>query len=437
MPIKLVPFLLLSVFFFFNNELRAAEVSGHYTDYFTLVSHEDFLEMTNQQKQIYVSGLQSILIEVNNYENNQEAASPLGQKTFSNLVELFFPLLALAEDKSSDKPCVFAGNILTKMANGFCKHPEKGTCADGLVQCNPLIFGENVCASPNVRATLTCLNSSRSTTDIIKYIDQHKSEWTSFSTHLKSFCDTGEQGGPCRIIQHRIVELNRTTGQESKIIAKVDSVPVAPSRSEKSDTSVTSNGGHLNVKGACQTDQLFATVPAHCTDSEGNTHRKDHAILELTQAYKIFCVDRAITKEAEATIETALATTKACLDKEYSLAKNEVLKSVAKSNAKRFLDLESNFRSCSKLLNNNKLVVENPIGTLQINKGADPIFTPLDKFKNNKLPDSGPLDPNYLSYFYHYNKLDLCQVKVLPASNPSTPANPSTPNNQRGISSVD
>lgn len=115
-----------------------------------LLSLEDYLKLNKLQKRAYTKALRDFMI----------------RGDFGNDPALKVSLISLFIEKAfaiqEGDPCIFAGNmsklVLRKNNHLYCEKPDQGTCKEGEVQCNKLLFGDNACVGkPFDNATGDCL----------------------------------------------------------------------------------------------------------------------------------------------------------------------------------------------------------------------------------------------------------------------------------------
>ena len=148
-----------------------------------LLSAQDFLRLNQEQKRSYIEALQDFMVRAD-FGNNPELKS-----SFYNLfIENAFA--AAVGDE-----CLFAGHFSKLILIGkrlTCEKPPSGTCKPDQVQCNSLIFGDNVCVSaPFEKATQICKKNAKTTDAVIKnYADRASMEnYSSLVFSLRTYCE--------------------------------------------------------------------------------------------------------------------------------------------------------------------------------------------------------------------------------------------------------
>ncbi len=121
-----------------------------------LYTYEEYQQLNPSQKNSYIKALQDFMV----------------RGDWGNIPELQFSLINLFIEKAyalqEGKPCIFAGHmteliILIPYQNRLvCKKPDKGSCkGEKEIECNPLLFGDNICVGPPFKnATGDCLKKS-------------------------------------------------------------------------------------------------------------------------------------------------------------------------------------------------------------------------------------------------------------------------------------
>ncbi len=148
-----------------------------------LLSAEDFLRLSKLQKKSYIEALQDFMVR-GDFGNNPEIKSSL----FNLLIENAFAA------KVGDE-CIFAGRFSKLVVLGkrlTCDKPPQGNCKHDQVQCNPLLFGDNVCVSaPFEKATLKCKENAKTIDAVIfNYADHASREnYATFISNIRLYCE--------------------------------------------------------------------------------------------------------------------------------------------------------------------------------------------------------------------------------------------------------
>ena len=153
-----------------------------------LLSLEDYLSLNKLQKRAYTKALQDFMVR-GDFGNDPSLKT--------SLINLFIEkAFAVAE---GDR-CIFAGNmsklVLRKNNHLYCEKPDRGTCAEGEVQCNKLLFGDNACVKPPFdNATGDCIKVKSSLMNAFELnfsgdSKDAKDRYDKFVAEIKDYCQS-------------------------------------------------------------------------------------------------------------------------------------------------------------------------------------------------------------------------------------------------------
>ncbi|HVK62796.1 MAG TPA: hypothetical protein VM432_14660 [Bdellovibrionales bacterium] len=173
--------------------------------FFLVRDHKDLMSLSAISRRLYIQELQKTVLE---------AAELLDEETqFASVdtrakLQLFAALLGVERAEAlGNGSCIYAG-WLNEYEGRYCKRPP--SCANGArgeVQCNPMVFGPDVCAKIGRSATAECKRKSGSLSEIVKYVEANPDEWNQLKSGLDSYCPSKKQRSLCAMIQSRIVTL--------------------------------------------------------------------------------------------------------------------------------------------------------------------------------------------------------------------------------------
>ena len=188
---------------------------------------DEFLQLSPRLQRIYIDGLRLVIEEWSQTENSSDVIYETASldETFKNSREpagvvitpvspsQVLPSNGASATSLSDRPCLYAGWVSEYGAGGRgCKVPH--SCGGGRVQCNPILFGSNVCAPQGRSATLMCVRNEKSLSTVRLEISKNQDAWNALRLGVESACaNTTRQAKVCRMIRGRIARLNDAVGE--------------------------------------------------------------------------------------------------------------------------------------------------------------------------------------------------------------------------------
>ncbi len=168
-------------------------------------------KFSDKQLGEYLKGLQNLMTELATLPEFESKYASRNSH-LENIMAQLFPL-AYAATRNN---CIYAGYLSVRASNGLCPRPTRGTCASpNLIMCNPILYGENVCVSPGVRATSSCENNARSSENAVAYLRAHANDWTYLKNNIQEYCRVGNQAAVCALVAARVGQLSRIPGVEN------------------------------------------------------------------------------------------------------------------------------------------------------------------------------------------------------------------------------
>lgn len=184
----------------------------------TIRSFKEFSKLSAQKKELYVSGLQQLVLELERFDldDKMEYQSADKKRASWNWIETLLPT---ADASAGDKRCVYAGSMSELDINGrYCLRPRDVSCAPR-IQCNPLVFGAGVCTQAGRSATLGCMRSAKPLARIVSELQSKPEEWTAFRDELRGYCASPlpSQTRVCPMIVNRVAQIERVMGESPTI----------------------------------------------------------------------------------------------------------------------------------------------------------------------------------------------------------------------------
>ncbi len=150
-----------------------------------LLTTEKYLRLNQLQKRSYIKALQDFMVR-GDFSNIPELKTSL----MNLLIENAFAAIKEGDD------CIFAGYMKKLVISGIskklvCEQPNHGNCKKGQVQCNPLLFGKDICISPPFKmATKNCqLESSLTDIVLINFnTSQSQDFYSSLVSEINDYC---------------------------------------------------------------------------------------------------------------------------------------------------------------------------------------------------------------------------------------------------------
>lgn len=189
----------------------------------TILSYYEFSHLKPKQQVEYIKGLREIVLEVEQMQKN------MGYETAKNnrhpwMIRLIASAIASEKinDFSKGAPCIYAGRIssyYTKDNRFTCENKWKCNEDRKQIQCNPFLYGKNVCVASGDGATKRCgQNIKESDEEIAAFANnpENAKEYNEFKEQFENFCIKGGASNKadynyysCRRIESRLTKLNK------------------------------------------------------------------------------------------------------------------------------------------------------------------------------------------------------------------------------------
>ncbi len=248
-----------------NKETRNSKKNKKRKKTVHILSYKKFKHMSRAKQKAYIKGLKQIALNIDKMQKRSgisyaEAGSLKGS-AFSSLTDLWMAK-ANAYEAQSGLPCIVAGNIsVTGLKDGreVCLSDPPGSdnfrCDGGGYKCNPVIYGDDLCA-PNISS------STQWCTENASDVTPSESEWNTFSEGLKSYCDDQEvdgsgndrirnrQQGVCEMVSAQAANLNTSVGES--VVEEAVSEPAVEASVDPQDALDIPNANQSSAVKSCE-----------------------------------------------------------------------------------------------------------------------------------------------------------------------------------------
>lgn len=388
--------------------------------YVGILEFPDFKNLRADQKTLYLHGLQSIASGLNQI-HAKKVSYPKGRLP------------------ASEPLCEYAGFLVQKTLDGGCPTPPRGSCPSGMIQCEPFLFGEGICAKEGPGASLQCRENSRPASEILKLIEKNPAGWDKVSRELGAYCEDNSQQESCFYIRGRLWELNKMVDMQTPppldVLASGGgrdpirtwgdfnrsnlTAPPATAAAASPGVIATDRGATGEKKAAddakkeeevalerakenakkCQTSALTAQV--RCSEKED-----PEAVMNISEVSRIFCERQTITDGELEAVKARLKRMDGCL-------RNVIAKSKGYQKSKAEASLESlrgsvtgNFDRCIADLRAGKTIASNKIATLRRTGGT------LTVSPDDRKISAISTDEEYFGIALGAQGVQVCQLRM-------------------------
>lgn len=386
--------------------------------YVGMLEFPDFQKLDAEKRALYLHGLQSIASGLNQI-HQKKVGYPKGRRP-----------------ANVDRLCEYAGLLMQKTVDGDCPKPARGSCPEGMVQCEPFLFGQGICAKEGPGATLQCRENARPVSELLKLIEKDPGGWAKTEADLGAYCDGNSEAESCSYIRGRFWEINKIVGMETPppvdvVDAGNASRPISAWGDFNERMKMTGAGSGaadaqiaaLNAMAAkqraeaeersredarrkeaenskrCQTAALTTTV--RCAESEGA-----ESVMSVAEVNRIFCEKQGVAEPELDMLRERLKRMEGCLRSTISKTKG-----LQKTKAEAALSslkgtVGKNFENCFKDLQAGKFVEASKLGTLR-KSGSQLTFSPDDR-----KASSVRTDEEFLSPALGTQGIQICQLRL-------------------------
>ncbi|MEK6555852.1 MAG: hypothetical protein AABZ31_11455 [Bdellovibrionota bacterium] len=260
-----------------------------------LPTMDEIKALTIEKQDLYWLGLRQLILELN--ENDETTDADYAHQNPTNWI--IREAYAIGSGV-----CIYAGWVKSRPAGQYCPRPEACAGQPNRIQCNPLLYGPDVCVSPGRRATSSCEKSSRALGIVRGYREKNPESWQRFRTQVQDYCRKGRQASVCRMVRSRLGEIRESAQAYTlpAIAPRVRAVSSTPSPSSasvsraSSRTSYSAPTGTANdSEGGCLSDMLVQGIRI-----SGN---ETHQFINPEVAHRAFCVgDIEYLKQVKTTL---------------------------------------------------------------------------------------------------------------------------------------
>lgn len=205
----------------------------------TIISFKVWTQLARARQEIYLIGLQKLIEEL----DHRDALEHVEYQSAARESFLLHWILPTASAVDSGRRCVYAGWVSEMDINGrYCLAPRAGSCGQGQIECNPLLYGEGKCSKSGRSATSHCTASAKSPAEIAQEIRAKgkagSEAWATLQSEIGGYCASPRptQKTVCAMIRSRVLALRRIIGKISDdslasppvAVAVAAEEPVAP-----------------------------------------------------------------------------------------------------------------------------------------------------------------------------------------------------------------
>lgn len=255
---------------------------------------EQFLKLSNKNKNVYLLGLRLLSRDIERWQ--RERGMKVSQITPSLTWPLGLKVVAVAEAED-EVPCLFAGNP-SYQEGELCKGSHlKGSCEESAgerrIQCNPLLFGENICVSRDNSATSNCFKSSPTVAEMTANWNwkEKAPELEKFQKWLEDYCRKDKQVEVCNLVENRLSQIFSLINNNSEGTSSTQAAEPKPKtdKAESGESNESSESSESNK--SC--DSIKLTYPVE-TGDENEIYA---TILEPWAAKNLMCTDLPLVEE--------------------------------------------------------------------------------------------------------------------------------------------
>lgn len=296
----------------------------------TLLSYEELQALKPYDREVYLYGLQELLVRVNDLDieagvqflsQNETDRRRSKNRLFAD-TEAVFALIRGEKASAAEQfhQCIYAGWIQDlSMDNAKCPRPPQGSCGSGYIECNPMVFGSGICIKPQQTATKACQAGAKRPEVVWQEIQSRKDDWENFRKQVDSFCDRPgkreiETCGTVKVQLGLIREMVTGGAAAPAPVKPPPPVVVAPPRPPAPPPAVTqappplppTGGGEADddykelqtsispaenamlKDGRCNFGQLIERVELP-DDFSARKDREENPLLSLGEAQRLYC----------------------------------------------------------------------------------------------------------------------------------------------------